>query len=121
MSDRPSYMISVAAELVGMHQQTLRMYEAKGLVRPARTPGGTRLYSDHDLERLRVIQRLTTELGLNLAGVEQVLRMQDELNRMRARMERMERELREEIANVHRSYKREIVLYRPAKHPAPRR
>jgi MerR family transcriptional regulator/heat shock protein HspR len=114
-------MISVAADLVGMHPQTLRMYEAKGLVRPGRTPGGTRLYSDADVERLRLINRLTTELGLNLAGVEQVLRMQDELNRMRARMERMERELREEIANVHRSYKREIVLYRPERHPAPRR
>lgn len=121
MPDRPRYMISVAADLVGMHPQTLRMYEAKGLVRPGRTPGGTRLYSDTDIERLRLVQRLTSELGLNLAGVEQVLRMQDELNRMRLRMERMERELREEIANVHRSYKREIVLYRPAKHPAPRR
>ena len=72
-------MISVAADLVGMHPQTLRLYEAKGLVRPGRTPGGTRLYSETDLERLRLIQRLTTELGLNLAGVEQVLRMQDEL------------------------------------------
>jgi MerR family transcriptional regulator, heat shock protein HspR len=121
MPDRPRYMISVAADLVGMHPQTLRMYEAKGLVRPGRTPGGTRLYSDADIERLRLIQRLTTELGLNLAGVEQVLRMQDELHRMRLRMERIERELREEIASVHRSYKREIVLYRPAKHPAPRR
>ena len=120
MPDRPRYMISVAAELVGMHPQTLRMYEAKGLVRPGRTPGGTRLYSDTDIERLRLIHRLTTELGLNLAGVEQVLRMQDELNRMRLRMERVERELREEIANVHRSYKREVVLYRPAKHPARR-
>lgn len=121
MRDKPRYMISVAADLVGMHPQTLRMYEAKGLVRPGRTPGGTRLYSDADVERLRLIQRLTNELGLNLAGVEHVLRMQDELNRMRARMERMERELREEIANVHRSYKREIVLYRPERHPAPRR
>ena len=120
MPDRPRYMISVAADLVGMHPQTLRMYEAKGLVRPGRTPGGTRLYSDDDIERLRLIQRLTTELGLNLAGVEHVLRMQDELNRMRARMERMERELRDEIADVHRSYRREIVLYRPAKHPVPR-
>ena len=110
-------MISVAAELVGMHPQTLRLYESKGLVRPGRTPGGTRLYSETDLERLRLIQRLTTELGLNLAGVEQVLRLQDELNRMRARMERMERELRAEIAEVHRSYKRELVVYRPAQAP----
>ncbi len=116
--DRPRYMISVAAELVGMHPQTLRLYEAKGLVRPGRTPGGTRLYSENDLERLRLIQRLTTELGLNLAGVEQVLRLQDELNRTRARMERVERELRAEIAEVHRSYRRELVVYRPAQAPA---
>ncbi len=120
MPERPRYMISVAADLVGMHPQTLRLYEAKGLVRPGRTAGGTRLYSEKDLERLRLIQRLTTELGLNLAGVEQVLRMQDELNRMRARMERIERELRAEIAEVHRAYKREVVLYRPARAPARR-
>ncbi|MGH3134286.1 MAG: heat shock protein transcriptional repressor HspR [Gaiellaceae bacterium] len=114
-------MISVAAELVGMHPQTLRLYETKGLVRPARTPGGTRLYSEVDLERLRLIQRLTTQLGLNLAGVEQVLRMQDEFARLQARMERMERELRAEIAEIHRSYKRELVVYEPAsRHPAPR-
>ena len=121
MPERPRYMISVAADLVGMHPQTLRMYEAKGLVRPGRTPGGTRLYSELDLERLRLIQRLTTELGLNLAGVEHVLRLQDELNRMRSRMERLERELRAEIADVHRSYRRDVVLYEPARHPAPRR
>jgi MerR family transcriptional regulator, heat shock protein HspR len=119
--DRPRYMISVAADLVGMHPQTLRLYESKGLVRPGRTAGGTRLYSENDLERLRLIQRLTTELGLNLAGVEHVLRLQDELNRMRARMERLERELRAEIAEVHRSYKRELVVYRPAEAPARRR
>ena len=120
MPDRPRHMISVAADLVGMHPQTLRMYETKGLVHPGRTPGGTRIYSENDLERLRLIQRLTTELGLNLAGVEQVLRMQDELNRTRARMQRLERELRAEIAEVHRSYRRDVVLYRPAQHPAPR-
>jgi MerR family transcriptional regulator/heat shock protein HspR len=113
-------MISVAAELVGMHPQSLRLYEAKGLVRPSRTPGGTRLYSDHDVERLRLIQRLTTELGLNLAGVEHVLRLQDELNRVHARMERLERELRAEIAAVHRSYKRELVVYRPSQPPVRR-
>ena len=121
MPDRPLYMISVAAELVGMHPQTLRLYEAKGLVQPGRTPGGTRLYSEKDLERLRLIQRLTTELGLNLAGVEQVLRLEDELRRMQARMRRIERDLREEIAAVHRSYKRELVVYRStSQHPAPR-
>jgi len=120
MPERPRYMISIAADLVGMHPQTLRMYEAKGLVHPGRTPGGTRLYSEVDLERLRLIHRLTTELGLNLAGVEQVLRLQDELHRTRARMDRLERELRAEIADVHRSYRREVTLYRPAQHPAPR-
>jgi len=113
-------MISVAAELVGMHPQTLRMYEAKGLVRPARTPGGTRLYSDADVERLRLVQRLTTELGLNLAGVEHVLRLEDELRRLHARMGRLEEELRAEIASVHRSYRREVVLYQQGKHPARR-
>ena len=118
--DSPRYMISVAAELVGMHPQTLRLYEAKGLVRPARTPGGTRLYSDTDVERLRLIQRLTTELGLNLAGVEHVLRLEDELRKQRARAERLERELRDEIRSVHRSYKREVVLYQSERHPAPR-
>ena len=121
MPDRGRYMISVAADLVGMHPQTLRMYEAKGLVRPQRTPGGTRLYSDADLERLRAIQALTTELGLNLAGVEQVLRLEDELRRLHTRMARMERELRDEIRDVHRSYRRELVLYRPSNHPIPRK
>lgn len=113
-------MISVAAELVDMHPQTLRMYESKGLLSPARTSGGTRLYSDRDLERLRLIQRLTTELGLNLAGVEHVLRLEDELRRMRLRTARLERELREEISEVHRSYRREVVLWEAPKHPAPR-
>jgi MerR family transcriptional regulator/heat shock protein HspR len=121
MPDRPRYMISVAADLVGMHPQTLRLYESKGLVRPSRTPGGTRLYSDADVERLRLIQRLTTGIGLNLAGVEQVLRLQDEVLRLRRRMERLEQELRAEIASVHRSYKREIVLYdEPTRTPARR-
>ena len=83
--ERPRYMISVAADLVGMHPQTLRIYEAKGLVRPGRTAGGTRLYSEHDLTRLRLIQRLTTELGLNLAGVSRVLALEDELGKMRDR------------------------------------
>ena len=121
MPERGRYMISVAADFVGMHPQTLRLYESKGLVRPARTPGGTRLYSEVDLERLRLIQRLTTELGLNLAGVEQVLRLEDELRRMQARMNRLERELRAEIAAVHKTYKRELVVYRPkTEHPAQR-
>ena len=110
---RPRYMISVAAELVGMHPQTLRIYESKGLVRPGRTPGGTRLYSERDLDRLRLIQRLTTELGLNLAGVARVISLEDELAQMRARFDRLEQEMRETIAQVHRQYRRDLVVYRP--------
>ena len=117
----PRYMISVAAELVGMHPQTLRMYEQKGLVQPRRTAGNTRLYSDADVERLRLIQRLTTELGLNLAGVESVLRLEDELARMRRRIERMEQEMRATLEDVHRSYRREVVLYRQPQAPVHQR
>ena len=109
MDDRPRYMISVAAELVGMHQQTLRIYETKGLVRPRRTPGNTRLYSELDLERLRVIQRLTTDLGLNLAGVERVLQLEDELAQLRSRVTRLEREMREAVDETHRTYRRDLV------------
>ncbi|MBA2616151.1 MAG: MerR family transcriptional regulator [Actinobacteria bacterium] len=105
-------MISVAADLVGMHPQTLRIYEGRGLVRPRRTPGNTRLYSEGDLERLRLIQTLTTELGLNLAGVETVLKLRDEVQRLRARMERLERQMREEVERVHKQYRRDLVLYR---------
>jgi MerR family transcriptional regulator, heat shock protein HspR len=112
MDEKGRYMISVAADLVGMHPQTLRIYEQKGLVRPQRTAGNTRLYSESDLVRLRLIQRLTTELGLNLAGVEQVLRLEDQLRRMQARFDRLERELREEMRNVERRYKRELVLWK---------
>jgi MerR family transcriptional regulator/heat shock protein HspR len=108
--DRPRYMISVAADLVGMHPQTLRIYETKGLVRPKRTAGNTRLYSERDLQRLRQIQALT-DIGLNLAGVEHVLRLEDEVQRMRARMDRLEREMREEIQKVHKQYRRELVLW----------
>ena len=118
--DRPRYMISVAADLVGMHPQTLRIYEQRGLVRPQRTAGNTRLYSDSDVERLRLIQRLVSELGLNLAGVERVLHMEDELGRMRRRLERMEQEMRRALDEVHRSYRRDLVLYRPPQPPAQR-
>src|SRR5581483_6274060 len=121
MNDRPRYMISVAADIVGMHPQTLRIYESKGLVRPKRTAGNTRLYSEADIERLRLIQRLTGEIGLNLAGVERVLSLEDELQRMRARLDRMEQEMRRAIDEVHRQYRRDLVLYRPAKAPVPRR
>ena len=113
MEDSPRYMISVAADLVGMHPQTLRIYESKGLIRPRRTAGNTRLYSEADLERLRLIQRLTNELGLNLAGVEHVLRLQDEVVRMRRRLDRMEREMREAINEVHRQYRRDLVPWQP--------
>ena len=111
--DRPRYMISVAAELVGMHPQTLRIYESKGLIRPKRTSGNTRLYSEADVERLRLIQQLTTGLGLNLAGVEQVLHMQDEISRMQRRLERLEREMRDAIREVENQYKRELVVWQP--------
>jgi MerR family transcriptional regulator/heat shock protein HspR len=111
-ADRPRYMISVAAELVGMHPQTLRIYEQRGLVRPQRTAGNTRLYSDSDVDRLRMIQQLTSEVGLNLAGVERVLHMEDELGQMRRRIERLEREMRSALDEVHRSYRRDLVLYR---------
>ncbi|MGB8003663.1 MAG: helix-turn-helix transcriptional regulator [Gaiellaceae bacterium] len=113
MDDRPRYMISVAADLVGMHPQTLRIYESKGLIRPKRTAGNTRLYSEADVDRLRLIQQLTNELGLNLAGVEQVLELQDELARMRRRLDRMEREMREAVSRVHREYRRDLVPWKP--------
>ena len=121
MDDRPRYMISVAAELVGMHPQTLRMYEQKGLVNPKRTAGNTRIYSDADVARLQLIQRLTTELGLNLAGVERVLHMEDELLRMQRRLERMEQEMRNALDEVHRFYRRDLVVYQPPQTPAVRR
>jgi MerR family transcriptional regulator/heat shock protein HspR len=117
VNDRPIYMISVAAELVGMHPQTLRMYETKGLVRPQRTPGGTRRYSDADLERLRIIQRLTGELGLNLAGVELVLRLEDELRKAHAQIERLQAQLKAEVQKVHKEYRRDLVVYREERLP----
>jgi MerR family transcriptional regulator/heat shock protein HspR len=121
MDDRPRYMISVAADLVGMHPQTLRIYESKGLIRPNRTAGNTRLYSEADLERLRLIQQLTNEVGLNLAGVEQVLQLQDEVERMRHMLDRMEREMREAINEVHRQYRRDLVPWKPPLELIPKR
>jgi MerR family transcriptional regulator/heat shock protein HspR len=117
VTDRPIYMISVAAELVGVHPQTLRQYEDKGLVRPKRTPGGTRLYSEADVDRLRIIQRLTTEVGLNLAGVELVLRLEDELRKAHVQIERLQQQLRDDIQRVHKEYRRDLVLYREERHP----
>ena len=115
--ERPIYMISVAADLVGMHPQTLRIYEQKGLVRPQRTPGGTRLYSEADVERLRIIQRLTTELGLNLAGVELVLRLEDELRKAHVQIERLQQQVQDEVQKVHKHYRRDLVVYREDRHP----
>ncbi len=117
-SERGVFMISVAAELADMHPQTLRMYEARGLITPKRSPKQTRLYSQSDVERLRRIQRMTSEDGLNLAGVEAVLNMEDQVARMRAELERMrrrtkdlEREMNEEVERVRRSLKAELVPY----------
>jgi MerR family transcriptional regulator/heat shock protein HspR len=117
---RGVYMISVAAELAGMHPQTLRIYEARGLIAPQRSPKNTRLYSQEDVERLKRIQQLTSELGMNLAGVERVFELEDEIERMRRRMrnierqaERVQAELAAEIERVRRSFKRELVLYEP--------
>jgi MerR family transcriptional regulator/heat shock protein HspR len=102
-ADRGVFMISVAAELAEMHPQTLRMYEARGLIAPKRSPKGTRLYSHEDVERLRRIQQMTTEYGLNLAGVEKVLELELKLERAQAKVEALERrsaELREEISHL---------------------
>jgi MerR family transcriptional regulator, heat shock protein HspR len=116
--DRAVFMISVAAELADMHPQTLRMYEARGLIEPKRSPKGTRLYSQADVERLRRIQEMTNELGLNLAGVERVLVLEEQLARATRRLEALERRSREmreemqaEIERVRRSFKAEIVPY----------
>jgi MerR family transcriptional regulator/heat shock protein HspR len=113
-------MISVAAELAGMHPQTLRIYEARGLIMPKRSPKNTRLYSQEDVELLRRIQELTGELGMNLAGVEKVFELEEEIDRMRRRMHSLERqaervreELQQEVERVRRSVKRELVLYEP--------
>ncbi len=102
-ADRGVFMISVAAELAAMHPQTLRMYEARGLIEPKRSPKGTRLYSQADVEKLRRIQAMTTELGLNLAGVERVMELESQLERMQRKVETLERraaQLQEEIAGL---------------------
>lgn len=116
--ERGVFMISVAAELAEMHPQTLRMYEARGLIQPQRSPKNTRLYSHEDVERLRRIQRMTATEGLNLAGVETVLAMEEELERarrelrrMRARAAQLERRMVEEVARARRAMRAEIVPY----------
>lgn len=138
---RGVFMISVAAELANMHPQTLRTYEARGLIRPKRSPRGTRLYSQEDVERLRRIQEMTADLGLNLAGVERVLDLEAEVNDMHARIEELEVqalhaqvELAQRLEEVRRSFRAELVPYqggstdivraadvRSAFGPAPRR
>jgi MerR family transcriptional regulator/heat shock protein HspR len=116
--DRPLFMISVAAELAGMHPQTLRLYERRGLVRPQRTAGQTRRYSQHDVDRLQRIQELT-ELGLNLAGVERVLAMQEQLEAAQRQMQLLQQRLdeaaeamRQEVERVQRSHRLELVPVR---------
>ncbi len=128
--DRAVYVISVAAELAGMHPQTLRMYERKGLLRPTRTAGNTRRYSQADIARLRVIQRLTQELGLNLAGVQRILEMEEEVERLRRRSEGLaeqlqavQERLRIEMARLAREHavtaivpRRAIAMSGPVEH-----
>jgi MerR family transcriptional regulator/heat shock protein HspR len=120
-SDRGVFMISVAAELADMHPQTLRMYEQRGLIEPKRSPKGTRLYSHEDVERLRRIQQMTAELGLNLAGVEKVLELESQLERTRRRVAALERrreELEAEIValeGVREEVRADIVRYEKAK------
>lgn len=114
--DRPVYMISVAAELAGVHPQTLRIYERKMLIQPSRSPGGTRLYSEADIERLRLIQRLTQEEGVNLAGVMRIIELEMEKERLEARLaaaeaaaSEVERRLAREINEFRRSMRADIV------------
>lgn len=114
--DRPVYMISVAAELAGMHPQTLRIYERKRLVQPQRSSGNTRLYSDADIERLRLIQHLTQEEGVNLAGVMRIMELQLEMDRLEAELEatraelsHTERRIADEVRALHKSLRNDIV------------
>ena len=116
-SDRGVFMISVAAELAEMHPQTLRMYEARGLIEPKRSPKGTRLYSQRDVDRLRRIQEMTAELGMNLAGVERVFELEEQLEAMSrkvAALEKRARELADEVGRLEalrRELRAEIVPY----------
>ncbi len=109
-SDRGVFMISVAAELAEMHPQTLRMYESRGLIEPQRSPKGTRLYSQEDVDRLRRIQEMTAELGMNLAGVERVFELEEKLAGMARKLAGLERRARELAAEVERleSLRREL-------------
>lgn len=113
--ERGVFMISVAAELAEMHPQTLRMYEQRGLITPQRSPKGTRLYSQADVERLRRIQEMTTELGLNLAGVERVLELEEQLERTRRKLERLEAESAQAQADLEDELRRAADRLLPAR------
>ncbi len=108
LSARAVYVISVAAELAGCHPQTLRIYERKGLVLPARTDGGSRRYSDADIAHLQRIQQLTED-GLNLAGVKRVLELESELASLRSEIERIQAEGKAAVADAHRQHRNELV------------
>jgi len=110
-ANRAVYVISVAAELTGVHPQTLRIYERKGLLDPSRTSGGSRRFSDADLTRLRHIQQLTAT-GLNLEGVRRVLELESELERLRAELEEARLQSRDAVAATHRQYRRDLVPLR---------
>ena len=111
--DRPLYVISVAAELVDMHPQTLRLYERKGLIEPSRSSGKTRLYSQRDITHLREIRRLTQELGVNLAGVEEIIRLRRELDTLQDRMEGRIGELSSELSEKMQTYRTKGALNPP--------
>ena len=108
---RAVYVISVAAELAGVHPQTLRIYERKGLLDPARTVGGSRRYSDVDIEQLQRIQELTAA-GLNLEGVKRVMELEGEVAALRAELDRLRAEAQEAVARTHRQYRRDLVPLR---------
>ena len=105
---RAVYVISVAAELAGVHPQTLRIYERKGLVDPARTGGGSRRYSEHDIEQLRRIQDLTND-GLNLAGVKRVLELEAEIARLERELRDLQARAQDAVEGAHRQYRRDLV------------
>lgn len=118
-ASRAVYVISVAAELAGVHPQTLRTYERRGLIEPTRTVGGTRRYSERDIDRVRLVQQLTQEEGVNLAGVTRILELQDRLEETEARLsealaqtEQVKAEARQALREAHRRQSGEVVLYR---------
>ena len=126
--ERAVYIISVAAELAGVHPQTLRIYERKGLVEPARTTGNTRRYSRRDISLLQEIQHLTQDEGINLAGVAKIITLRKKLESAQRRIRQLEEEveslcldMEEAVAATHRKYRHELVLYQPPQHMVPRR